>query len=218
MGAIYGGFPQGCYRAVRRHRRPCGQEAVPISDEHRFAGLRLPAGMPASSAPVGEQAIPRDAAEPCAPANPGYRAASMLSLAPGWQSFGVWPHYTLANHHTMNSTPSPISLALCLLVSFVLVGCSTTTTVKLTGTPGTQVTGHYRATQVSSDFSGTPAWQMEFANQQLEEFEFQKTALEQSVALEIRRGRKVLVQATAEPGMRGLRVRHADGWRVEALE
>lgn len=59
---------------------------------------------------------------------------------------------------------------------------------------------------------------MNFGNQTLEEFEFKKNAVGQSVALEIRRGRRLLVRATSEPGTRGLRVSNADGWKVEALE
>jgi hypothetical protein len=118
----------------------------------------------------------------------------------------------------MKITPSPSSVAFCLLATLVLVGCGTSTTVRLTGTPGTQVSGSYRATHCSSDFAGTAGWQIDLGSQRLEEFEFQKTGVEQSVGLEIRRGRRFLVQATAEPGTRGLRVRPAEGWRVETVK
>jgi hypothetical protein len=76
IGAIYGGFPQGCYRAVRCYRRPCGRKAVSLSDEHRFANSIFLAGMPGRSAPTGEQVAPRDAAEPFGPTNGGFPAAS----------------------------------------------------------------------------------------------------------------------------------------------
>ena len=70
------GVPQGCYQALRCHRRPCGRATVPLSGRHRFAGCRFLAGMPASSAPIGKAATPRDAAEPFGPTNGGFPAAS----------------------------------------------------------------------------------------------------------------------------------------------
>jgi len=88
----------------------------------------------------------------------------------------------------------------------------------LEGTPGAQVSGHYRATHVSSDFAGTAAWQMDLGRQSLEEFEFRKTTAGDSVDLDIRQGRKQLVHATAAPGVRGLRVRNEGGWRVEIID
>jgi hypothetical protein len=76
MGAIYGGFPRGCCWAFRCHRRPRGRATVSLSGRHRFAGCRFLAGMPASSAPFGKSATPRDAAEPFGPTNGGFPAAS----------------------------------------------------------------------------------------------------------------------------------------------
>lgn len=117
---------------------------------------------------------------------------------------------------TISSSSFSVLLALCGLL---LVGCATATntTVKLTGTPGTQVKGHYRATHLTSDFSGTAAWQMDLGRQQLHEFEFRKLTPADSVDLEIRRGRTTLVHATAEPGTVGLRARDEGGWKVEPV-
>jgi hypothetical protein len=119
---------------------------------------------------------------------------------------------------SMKTTSTLSYLALLVFVSLALVGCGTTTTVSLTGTPGTQVSGHYRANHVSSDFAGTAAWQMSFDRQHLEDFEFRKATLGHSVDLDIRRGGRLLVHATAEPGTLGLRVRKESGWRVETLK
>lgn len=115
----------------------------------------------------------------------------------------------------MKTRPSTASLALLALAALSFVGCGTTTTVRLSGPPGTQVSGHYRTTQGSMDFNGNADWQMDFVHQRLEEFEFQKSSVEPPVALEILRGRRVLVRATAPTGTSGLRVRHEDGWKVE---
>jgi hypothetical protein len=76
MGAIYGGFPRSCCRAFRCHRLPRGRATVSLSDRPRFAGCRFLAGMPASSAPIGKSATPRDAAEPFGATNGGYPGAS----------------------------------------------------------------------------------------------------------------------------------------------
>jgi hypothetical protein len=117
-------------------------------------------------------------------------------------------------------TPSSSSgyFAPLVLFSLVFVGCSTITTVRLTGTPGAQVSGHYRADHVSSDFAGTADWQMDFDGRRLEEFEFRKATPGHSVDLDIRQGDRQLVHATAEPGVLGLRVRNENGWRVEILK
>src|SRR6187431_2760550 len=101
----------------------------------------------------------------------------------------------------MNTTSSSRCLALLILFSLVLAGCGTTTTVRLTGTPGTHVTGRYQADHVSSDFAGTAGWKMDFDGRRLEEFEFRKTTLEHSVDLDIHQGRKRMVHATADPGV-----------------
>ena len=116
-------------------------------------------------------------------------------------------------------TPLPAKLRVVLLLfTLVLYGCSTPdTTVRLTGSEGSQVSGQYRATHVSSHFTGSANWQMNFGQQRLEEFEFQKGAAEQSVDLEIRRGGSLLVQATSQPGTSGLRVRRDQGWKVETV-
>lgn len=118
----------------------------------------------------------------------------------------------------MNTKQSPRSVAAFILCSLTLVGCSTPTTVSLKGTPGTQVSGRYRASHASSDFAGAAAWQMDFGRQRLEEFEFRKATLSHSVDLDIRRGSTSLVHATAEPGTIGLRARKENGWKVETLK
>ena len=118
----------------------------------------------------------------------------------------------------MKPAPSSPPIALLVMISLLLVGCRTTTTVRLTGTPGTQVHGHYRANHLCSDFAGSADWKMDFGRQQLEEFEFSKVTLGHSVHLDIRQGRSQLVHATAEPGVPGLRVRKEGGWRVETLK
>ncbi len=56
---------------------------------------------------------------------------------------------------------------------------------------------------------------LDLGRQALHEIEIQKVAAEQTAHLQIRQGRKVVVDATAEPGVRGLRVRNSDGWRIE---
>lgn len=115
----------------------------------------------------------------------------------------------------MKTRPSTASIALLALAALCFVGCGTTTNVRLSGPPGTQVRGHYRTTHGSMDFTGNADWQMDFVHQRLEEFEFHKSSVEPTVALEIRRGRRVVVRATAPSGTAGLRVRHGDDWKVE---
>src|SRR6185503_5964446 len=115
-------------------------------------------------------------------------------------------------------TPSSDYLALFVLISLALVGCGTTTSVRLTGPPGVQVSGRYRAAHVNSDFAGAADWRMDFGRQRLEAFEFRKNTLAHSVNLEIREGDRAVVQATAEPGVPGLRVRNEGGWKVEKLQ
>ncbi len=121
------------------------------------------------------------------------------------------------NLNIMKTTPSSGCLALIVLISLALVGCGTTTSVRLAGPPGAQVSGHYRAAHVSSDFAGAADWKMDFGRQRLEEFEFRKNTLGHSVDLEIRQGDRPVVHATAEPGVPGLRVRNEGGWKVEKL-
>lgn len=132
-------------------------------------------------------------------------------------SFALGATECLDNCDTMKTKAPRINPTVFFLCAFALVGCGTTTTVRLTGSPGTQVTGHYRASHVSSDFAGGVGWQMSFGRQDLQEFEFRKAGAEQAVDLEIRQGRKVMVKATSEPGTIGLRVRHSDGWKVETV-
>jgi hypothetical protein len=117
----------------------------------------------------------------------------------------------------MKIMPSRGYLALIFVFSLLLAGCGTITKVRLTGSPGARVSGHYRATHVSSDFSGPAAWQMNLTGH-LEEFDFRKAAPEDSVDLDISQGRTVLVHATAEPGVPGLRVRNKGGWSVEKIK
>jgi hypothetical protein len=118
----------------------------------------------------------------------------------------------------MKISLSRIYLAFACGLSFLVVGCGHTTRVRLSGSPGAQVSGHYTATHVSSEFHGNANWQMSFPNQRLEEFEVKKAALDDSVDLDISQDRNPLVHATAEPGVRGLRVRNNGGWTVEKLK
>jgi hypothetical protein len=118
----------------------------------------------------------------------------------------------------MNLFFSRACLALVFVLSVLTVGCGHTTRVRLSGSPGTQVSGHYTATHLSSEFHGNANWQMSFPNQRLEEFEVKKAALDDSVDLDISQDRNPLVHATAEPGVRGLRVRNNGGWTVEKLK
>ena len=120
--------------------------------------------------------------------------------------------------HRMKIALTRVCLALALGLSLLAVGCGKTTRVRLSGSPGTQVSGHYTATHVSSEFHGNANWQMSFPNQRLEEFEVKKASPDDSVDLDISQDRNHLVHATAEPGVRGLRVRNDGGWQVEKLK
>ena len=103
-----------------------------------------------------------------------------------------------------------------ILVSVLLVGCSTTT-IKLSGTPGTSFSGHYVLGTTAHDLYGTTPVVLEVPGGALTECEVRKADPKAILTLSIHRGPRTKVKATAEPGALGIRVRDNKGWTAKVL-
>ena len=99
-----------------------------------------------------------------------------------------------------------------------LTGCSSTTTLRLTGTPGTKIAGHYRVSGALSDFSGTVPAEFDLAGLRLEECEFRKDSKDGELVMEIEKGHRQRARVVASPGSVGVRAtRDGSAWKTEAL-
>lgn len=115
---------------------------------------------------------------------------------------------------------APAALALLLLAT----GCAMTTTsqLRIGGTPGADFTATCRADSlaatVSTQAEATPQTVLEFTGSRLEA-EIVKKDPGTELNVEIRRGRNQVFQAKAPSGTRGLRIADkAGGWTTEAFK
>jgi len=117
----------------------------------------------------------------------------------------------------MPSIKRLFSVALFGAAWLLVSGCSTTTTMKLSGTPGTSFTGHYRSGTSSFDVSGAVPLVVEVPGTSLQECEFRKSDAQATLALEIRHGKTQVLQGTAGPGTSGLRAQDDGGWHFQII-
>ena len=111
-----------------------------------------------------------------------------------------------------------IPIALLCGASLLLAGCSTSTKMKLSGSPGSTFSGQYRAGSSSFDVSGAVPFVVEVPSTSLEECLFLKTDPEKILTLEIRRGKTQFLEVSAQPGTLGIRARDDDGWHYQILK
>ena len=111
---------------------------------------------------------------------------------------------------------SVVAAAYFLAAAF-LVGCSSTTTLKLGGTPGAGFSGHYVLGTTAHDLLGATPLVVEVPRDALTECEVRKVDPKTTLTVTISRGYKTKLKATAEPGALGIRARNNDGWSFKIL-
>jgi hypothetical protein len=107
-----------------------------------------------------------------------------------------------------------LKLGLLVSVGVTITGCGTT--MRLSGSPQTVVSGHFRSGAHESAVGGVfLPWKVIVGGDlnRFEECNFQKSDRQGDLVLEIRRHGSQIARVAAPPGVLGVRA-HADGSRV----
>jgi hypothetical protein len=89
--------------------------------------------------------------------------------------------------------------------------------MKLSGTPGSTFSGHYRAGDSSFEVAGAVPLVVEVPRTSLQEWQFLKADPQSTLTLEIRHGKTQILQGTAVPGALGIKAEGDQGRHFQIL-